>query len=157
MSASSYLDDLAEIYEAVPIHGGANRTNEGIETAKKEFIAFLASSKKNYDEMTENELCNVALFQFFARYLLNKKKKDDEFIKFQTALQYLSGVRNLLHRKFPSNVLWDNEEWLSQIRKNIERIAVIRCIELGLPVYDDKLPIGRDLLMRISSAFVEKG
>eukprot|EP00457_Paulinella_chromatophora_P000679 gb/GEZN01000679.1/.p1 GENE.gb/GEZN01000679.1/~~gb/GEZN01000679.1/.p1 ORF type:complete len:1182 (-),score=133.34 gb/GEZN01000679.1/:312-3833(-) len=112
------------------------------------------------------EVCKVDILQQYATFLFEAKHgKDDDYYKYETALQYISGAKTLLEQLWGGKCIEKNDpegvelasnkkkgrgpgDWYSILRRNTEDAFMARCISQGLlgkekadPVYE------RDLLV----------
>ena len=107
---------------------------------KKEF------GKKTLVPVEYKLTCTVETMQRYAAYLFSMLKEDENY-KYScgTALQYVSGAKNILELFFgfgcitvndPEGVRefakGNNADWYSQLRTDLERQYMVRCFDLGL-------------------------
>lgn len=110
-----------------------------------------------HDDILENEV-SVELFQRFATYLTTaySKKTDRPFAK-KSAESYFTGAKEYFATKFPSNVMWKDEQWYADARSalihNISQAAILN----GDAITESAPPIGRDLLKRIMDYLLRIG
>ena len=129
--------------DRLPVHyrlsgaaGHGSSTLDGRIRALNHFNNFLDTKRmRPFDDLTEEELCSIVLFQEYGTYLseharllrnvstfivvdcyifvhdlfiatLSFVSQDDEFLSLGTALAAISGPKELAFRKFPANLIW---------------------------------------------------
>lgn len=176
--------DATEYRRAGASGGNAKSTITGRESAMYHFNKFLETKKMApFDQLKQEELCCVTLFQEYGTYLsefARKRRKvlesrclmnipshnktslfhfilQDELLSWGTAKQFLSAPKEAAKQKFEGASIWVNTVWYTRIRCDIEATILRRCIELGVPVEDKSEPIGRDLLILLNDLMLTRG
>ena len=93
----------------------------------------MKSKNKTYANLTEDEFCNVEMFDKFADFLCGEiinKDGEVEYKKCDGALTYFSSVKNYASKKFKNNIIWKDENvWYSEHRNLITKKITKRCME----------------------------
>ena len=117
---------------------------------------FLASQKLlelpvKPDKTLKEKIVKVDLLRQFSTYLFEQKDVHGEPYKYGTALQYLSGVKNLLERHFGRGCFeecdqigiqafigkkthFQNDDWYGKLRGKVQKAFVGRCIIEGATI-----------------------
>ena len=74
------------------------------------------------------------LGQFSMYMLTDGKNRKDEGFKVGTLLQYLSGVKTVLAKKFPGTFRDADDEWYSELYSSLDMRGRVMCIRSGKPV-----------------------
>lgn len=139
------------VYDLAGTGGKSASTVAGKNTAIKRFDEFLQTKGMSSSEkLSQKQVCKVTLFQEFGTYLCKfayNSKKDDVLLGWLSCKQFLSGVKNVVCKKFPKHAMWSNLDWYKKIRLDIDKIVCNRCIALGVPMVNKSEPIGRELML----------
>ena len=153
------FDVPASVYENLT-SGNSESSIKVRNSAFSAFIDFLYTEqllkrRKNKkrpktSDLSEDILCKLDILQQFAKYLVTTHRTaDGKLLAPGAASTYLSGLKNFLVRLYPKNPLWKEADEFSKINDGIKRESVIRCIDLGVPIYKKSKAIGRHLLEKI--------
>ena len=141
------------------------------------FQCFLASKEININILDKTEeyiltfesiLCSVKLFQEFASYLstVAVTKYTDTSLASSTALQYLSGAKDTILKRYPLNSIWLGHDaanpvsgikpWYFEIRRALENAITLKCILSGDSVENKAFSIGRSTVQQIVEYHLKK-
>ena len=91
--------------------GSASSTLSGKDSAVAVFKVFLSSMNEDYDTADES-ICQISLFQKFATFLMTYVSKVTKSeISLGTMLQYLSGAKETLQKRFPNASMWSDGDY----------------------------------------------
>lgn len=144
-----------------PLTGGtAASTLNGKNAAVNQFNSMQRLRElPDFNNLTEEEVCSVELFQIFARYITETAttgKEKDKLLMKDTCTQYVSGFKNLAFAKFPQNIIWTTERlWYTKLRSVIASAVSRRQILLGLAVQEKSDAVDRTLLTSIMKSLMK--
>ena len=126
----------------------SGNTQKGYDRALAIFNMFLnhiKHDKKVVEECTEAFLCDSDMFDKFSRFLLEDYEGDltDGILKSGTGVQYLSGVKEYVRKRYPENDLWKDEEWYKSIRACLTYLLNKARMMKGLSCSDKAYPLCR--------------
>ena len=89
-------------YREAGTGGIADSTVRAKASAMVYFLSFLKTKQLDYTTMNEEELCVESLFRQFGTYLITtaRVKNTGKLLKRDTAVDYFSGVVQVLKRRF---------------------------------------------------------
>jgi hypothetical protein len=138
----------------------AKKTEEGKVSAIHQLNAFQeVQGLDQWETIDENVICDENYWQCFGTFLVHfaVDKKGDPLAR-DTALQYLSGSKETVKKKFPENPFWLREkQWYQPLRKNIEKLIMRRNNLKGVAHQEKASRIGRTLLLQIMRHYYRKG
>jgi hypothetical protein len=112
--------------------------------AQHDKMCINAAGLKSFEQSTEFDLCDKERFSMYAEYLLKYAKSgtskgEDKDVTMYTALQYLSGFKEAVRRKFPTNPLWTADEkgqikWYHDLRTKLSSDLKRKCIVKAKPI-----------------------
>lgn len=139
------------VYDLAGSGGKAESTVSGKNTAMKRFDEFLSTKGLGtWVKLKEKQICKVSLFQEYGTFLCKfafNSKKEDVLLGWLSCKQFISGVKNVVWKKYDTNNIWKNLQWYRDIRLDIDKIICNRCISLGVPMVNKSEPIGRELML----------
>ena len=91
------------------------------------------------------------LGQFSMYMLTDGKNRKDEGFKVGTLLQYLSGVKTVLAKKFPGTFRDADDEWYSELYSSLDMRGRVMCIRSGKPVSEKTMPMRRGVLVLVGN------
>jgi hypothetical protein len=145
--------------------GSASSTVSGKDSAVAAFRSFLCSMNVDYDTADESILCQITLLQKFATYLMTYTSKATKSqISLGTMLQYLSGAKETLLRRFPNASIFNdgdykfstNNSWYKKIINELYKQMIRQCIEKGEAISDTTIPLGREGCIKCITAMVKQ-
>jgi hypothetical protein len=139
-------------YREAGTGGIADSTVRAKASAMVHFISFLKTKQIDYTTMNEEELCVESLFRQFGTYLITtaRVKKTGKLLKRDTAVDYFSGVVQVLKKRFKRNDIFKTTEvWCSEVRYDILKLVARRCITDGIEVKEKSKGVGRNLMKSI--------
>lgn len=139
-------------YREAGTGGIAASTVRAKTSAMVHFLSFLKTKELNYTTMNEEELCVESLLRQFGTYLITtaKKKRTGKLLKRDTAVDYFSGVVQVLKKRFKRNNIFQiTEVWCSEVRYDILKLVARRCITDGIEVKEKSKGVGRNLMKSI--------
>jgi hypothetical protein len=140
--------------------GSAKKTEEGRKSAINQLNAFQELQGLGaWDNLDEKFICDENYWQCFGTFLVNiAVDKKGDLLARDTALQYLSGCKETVKKKYPNNALWQREkEWYNALRKNVEKSIMRRNNMVGAPHQEKAARIGRALLLKITQHYYRRG
>jgi hypothetical protein len=148
---------MAEYREA-GTGGFANSTVRAKESAMIHFSTYLRTKSLDYLTMTEDNLCKETLFRQFGTYLISvAKTKGGKLLKRDTAVDYCSGVTQVLKKRLKKNVIFSaTETWNSDVRYDILKLVTTRCVVAGVVVKEKSKGVGRNLMKSIGKLKIKK-
>ena len=119
-----------------------------------------AFSVQSLAEISETNLCDTVMLYSFCTYLIGLTKMNDGeavSLKIGTLWQYLGAAVTYLKGRFPSNVLFgqNQDDWYSNMREDLRKNVSDVFIQAGMNITDKAPPIGRTEMIGISSAYIE--
>lgn len=141
--------------------GNSESSKEGYKYALRQFNQFLKELGLPSEELcTEQVICDVEIFEKFADYLLKHEDGEGETLSAGTALQYLSGAKTIVKKKYPRNPIFktsdDEDDWYSNLRDELEDRIYRRCLEQGIALSEKSMGIDRDMLTQIVTALMHR-
>jgi hypothetical protein len=161
---SDYEDPRDEqLMTYVPLGSrNAQRTENAYNVALNQFDTFLSSKgvRTPFMELNEEYLCDLTLFGEFATFLVDfatERNNGINKIMRDTALQYISGVKTSIKRRFPNSAIWRDESWYTKLRAEMETTYDRYSILSGLPLTEKSDPIYRDSMLSIGEHYIQVG
>jgi len=150
--------DEAVVYAESGISGEALSTISGVKSAQECFNKFLDTKKmKTSQELKQSELCSIKLFREYGIFLTTLMKM--EIVSIGTAKQYLSGAKSIAMKRFPDWMQWNddiNGGWYRKLRSSMIAVMTRLNLEMGLLNCFKAPSIGRSMLKKIGTAFLQK-
>ena len=139
-----------------------NRQTGGRSAAVKSFDKFAVEALPKYghsvcptfDELTEEGLCNIRLFQLFGGFLvtLSSKAEAGEERLPSGLRQTMINFKNAAFQRFPDNMIWKNEdEWYSPILKDIFDLVNRDWFDKGIEIKEVNVALGPVLTTRLNT------
>jgi hypothetical protein len=130
--------------------GEQPRTVATRESAVKQFNRFLNTKEMSeYDELEEEQVLNLRLWQEFGTFLKIQKLPTGAPWTPGCATTYLSQFKTRVKKDYPSNALWKDEEWYKKIYQDVEKSLKRARTEAGLPIVEKTPPLGREIVLTI--------
>ena len=159
-------DDFVDNYNILFSKGKLQLGNQpstvaGRNSAKAVFVEFIKmKGLESFEIIIENEaiICEKSLMKQFASFLIDYAVSSKSALPFKggVALQYLSGVINIIRQRWPENVNYRNKapEWIADIRKSIDKEIRRKCIDTGREYAEKSPPIGRNSMGIIAESLL---
>ena len=137
--------------------GHAKSTIDGKASAMNHYTAFLLSKGINYSECGEDVLCDESTLRQFGTYLITEAKceKTSFRLRRDSANQYFRGVVNTLHKR--NKVFDQHETWNTEVRTDMAKLIMRRCIADGTIVKNKYKGVGRLTLIEIGKSLLSTG
>jgi hypothetical protein len=148
------------MYREAGTGGHAKSTVAGKVSALKQFKVFLSTKNMDYDNCSEDELCNESLIRQFGTFLIEHAvTPDGSLLMRDSATQYFSGMIQNLKDRFGKKValFQSSETWNTEVRSDIMKLVTRRCIANGTEVKDKSKGVGRNLMIEIGEELLSTG
>ena len=85
---------------------------------------------QHYDKLEDSQevdLCNVSRFQEFGKYLSEAAVDKDtgDLIMLGTALQYISGIKEIIKKKYPANEIFSPTALMATLLKDLTEMMAL--------------------------------
>lgn len=147
-------------YREAGTGGHARSTVLGKTSALNHFVTFLGTKNLVYEACGQDELCNESNLRQFGTYLIEHALAADTGLPLarDTAIQYFSGVTNVLKAKYKDdNLFRSSETWNTEVRGDIMKLITRRHIVNGTEVKDKSKGVGRLLMIEIGQELLDIG
>lgn len=149
-SFSSMAATAAKKFTALAESSSAS-TQRGKKSAVVQYDLFAGLQQyENLEDSQQVDLCNVSRFQEFGKYLCEAAvdKDSGDLIMLGTALQYISGIKELIKKKYPENEIFSPTaiEWYTKLREDMTSVICARCILGGVAICDKAPNLGRKIM-----------